>query len=264
MGNIVRWVVNGLNKDNVIKIMRARDSLNSLIVKPIGVGSVIIRIALETGTMCTVALRIRDALALKGLDFTSEKVTMAVGQDIDLMQFIKLKPEYARSKLYLRVADESMFKFNGFIARAVKAGQTRIIVTDSITGKNDNLIMNVLANATPALHDKPTSKDVGKLKKKWTLWPKALELNGDGTVDCSLWLLNDSAGMLTALKNLDLEIKTKDNTGNTLVARSKPGRQAYLPRQQNLLPHGCLHHTEAGGPDLPALRHTQRRQHRKG
>ena len=220
MGNIVRWVVNGLNKDNVIKIMRARDSLNSLIVKPIGVGSVIIRIALETGTMCTVALRIRDALALKGLDFTSEKVTMAVGQDIDLMQLIKLKPEYARSKLNLRVADESMFKFNGFIARAVKAGQTRIIVTDSITGKNDNLIMNVLANATPALHDKPTSKDVGKLKKKWTLWPKTLELNGDGTVDCSLWLLNDSDGKLIDLNNLDLEIKTKDNTGNTLVARS--------------------------------------------
>ena len=70
MGNIVRWVVNGLNKDNVIKIMRARDSLNSLIVKPIGVGSVIIRIALETGTMCTVALRIRDALALKDMGFT--------------------------------------------------------------------------------------------------------------------------------------------------------------------------------------------------
>lgn len=217
MGNIVYWTI---SKEKVVEIKRARDSRGSLIVNPVGEGSVIIKIFLHTGTQCTVALKIKDALALKDLDFTSKKVTMAVGQDIDLMQFIQLKPEYARSKLNLKVEDKSMFKFNGFIAKAVKAGKTRIIVTDSITGKTDDLSMNVLANATPALHDKPTSKDVGKLKKKWTLWPKALELNGDGTVDCSLWLLNDSAGKLTALKNLDLEIKAKDNTGNTLVARS--------------------------------------------
>ena len=217
MGDIVSWTV---NKENVVGIKRARGSSSSLIVKPVGVGSVIIRITLDTGRRCTVVLRIRDALALKDMGFTSQRVTMAVGQDIDLVQFTKRKPEYARGDFSYKVEDESIMTINGTIARAIKAGKTRIIVTDAITGKNDDMKINVLANVTPALHDKPTAKDVGKLEKKWTLWPKTLELNGDGTVDCSLWLLNDSDGKLTALKNLDLEIIVKDKTGNTLVARS--------------------------------------------
>lgn len=183
MGDIVRWTV---SKDNIVKITRASRGNNSLIVNPIGVGSVIIRITLETGTLCTVALRIRDALALKDMGFTSQRVTMAVGQDIDLVQFSWRKPEYARGNFSYKVEDESIMTLNGTIARAIKAGKTRVIVTDAITGKTGSMKINVQANVTPALHDKPTAKDVGKLEKKWTLWPKSLEMNSDGTVDCSL------------------------------------------------------------------------------
>jgi hypothetical protein len=47
MGNIVYWTI---SKEKVVEIKRARDSRSSLIVNPVGEGSVIIKIFLHTGT----------------------------------------------------------------------------------------------------------------------------------------------------------------------------------------------------------------------
>ena len=208
-----------LSTDKVVKVTRNPGS-NNLYVEPIAEGSVRIKVTLVSGKTYVVSLRIKDALKLRDMGFTQEKVSLAVGQDIDLMQFFARKPDYARANLTFKAADPSIVSIKKTLLTGMKPGKTNLIVTDSISGKKDNMTLVVVANRTPDLHDKPTTKDVNKLAKKWTLWPKALELNNDFTITCELYLLNDFAGKLTARKNLDLTISARDDTGNNLVARS--------------------------------------------
>lgn len=215
--DIASWTV---SKDNLVKVNRQDDSRNTIVVDPIAVGSVNIAIKLTNGTQMTLSLTIEDAYALKRLSFSKKSATLLVGQDIDLKQLYVVEPVYANYNIDFTTSDKNIARMSrDCVVTAVKPGKVTVTVA-SDNGLKAKMNVVVKANCTGALHTKPTAKAVAKLAKKWTLQPKSLEMKGDGSIVCQLWLLNGSAGKLTAINNLDLSVSMNDNTGDTPIARN--------------------------------------------
>ncbi len=215
--NIASWTV---SKDKLVEVERLSDSRDTIVVYPIAVGHVDIVIKLVNGKQQALSLSIKDAYELKSLSFAKKSMTLLVGQDIDLKQLCVVEPAYANYSLNSTTSDKDIARTSrDNILTGMKPGKVTV-TTVSENGLKARMSVVVKANRTKALYAKPTAKAVGKLAKKWTLWPSTLELKGDGSLVCKLWLLNDSAGKLTAIRNLDLSVSTKDDTGDTLIARN--------------------------------------------
>jgi hypothetical protein len=204
--------------DKVARITRR--STDCIFVAPLSVGVTTISISLVNGKRYKYTLTVKDGYALKKLSLTQKSATLFVGQDIDMKQLFVLEPDYANVKLNFRTSDKTVARVSqDCVVTAMKPGKATItVIADN--GMKAAMSVVVKRNSTNTLQAKPTTKAVGKLSKQWTLWPRSLEMQGNGSIVCQLWLLNDSAGKLTAIKNLDLAISAKDDTGGTLIARS--------------------------------------------
>lgn len=215
--DIVRWQ----NSDDVIvRIKRNGNAKNSVFVQPTAVGTTTITLRLANRREYRFTVTVKDGYALKKFSLSRNTATVLVGQDIDLKQFMIIEPEYAKFNINVRTSDKSIASMSrDWVLTGLKPG--RVTLTAFANYRFKALMsVTVKANRTDTLEAEPTAEDFNKLAKKWTLSPKSLELKGDGSIVCELWLLNGSDGKLTTLNNLDLAISTKDNTGNTLIARS--------------------------------------------
>ena len=217
-GKGAKWFISSNNKVACISDASVRTYLSVIFPNP---GKATLTIVQVDGARHTLALTVKDpTLTVKELVLPQEKMTLRVGQDIDLKQLLVVLPDYAKPTYTYRTTDKSVARVSkDGLVTALKAGKATITIAAQ-NGVKTKLSVLVNSNHTDNLRDKPTARDIDRLSKQWTLWPKSLNLKGNGRVVCKLWLLNGSKDKLTALRNLDLAISSKDSTGNTLIARS--------------------------------------------
>ena len=216
--DIVRWQ----NDDDVVaKVSRyKKEGNNCLFVKPLSVGTTVITIRLANQKVYRYTLTVKDGYALTKFSLSEQSATLRVGQDIDLKQFFIVEPGYAKYNIRFQSSDKNIgWMSKDGVLTARKPGKITVTFTANYRFR-EKMSVVVKANRTDALEAEPTQEDIGQLEQKWTLWPKTLELKGNGSIVCNLWLLNDSQGKLSALNNLDMAISLKDDTSGTLIARS--------------------------------------------
>ncbi len=210
------------SSDTSVALVNYADSSSmSILVFAASAGRAKITVTLTNGKSYTVLLTVVDRVAPDKMSLSQKSVTLLAGQDIDLTEYIVLKPAYAKTTFTYKSSDKAVVKVNRQgIAKAMKPGKATVSIATK-NGLKKNMKVVVKANRTGALHAKPTSKVTEALGKMWTLWPKSLEIKGDGSLVCNLWLLNGVAGRLNALKNLDLAVTLRDGNGDTLIARAQ-------------------------------------------
>lgn len=218
VGNIVSWTN---SNDKVVKITRDTKRKNCILASPRGLGVTKIAITLDTGKTITLTLTIEpDPTVMRKLSLKEKKLTLYTGMDVDLKTFLVMEPTYPNWSVNFTTSDKAVLPISSdCIIKAMKPGKATITAV-SDNGLKASMDVVVKANCTANLHAKPTAKDVAKLGAKWTLMPYYVTMKGNGAISCHLWLVNGSAGNLTALKNLDLAISQQDSTGNTLIARA--------------------------------------------
>ena len=168
-------------------------------------------------------MTVKDPLSPVSLALTAKKATLQVGRDIDMKQWTRLRPVYAKTRFSYASSDKSVARVGkDGIVRAMKPGKATVTVSTK-NGLKARLKLTVKANRTPALHAKPTARSARKLGVAWTLWPGSLEMKGDGSIACHLWLVNGSGARLTALKDLELSVWQLGDSGETLIARDSFG-----------------------------------------
>ena len=216
-GNIASWTN---SNDEVVKISRDKMDKNKLRAYPLKPGVTNMVITLTTGKAIKLKLTIEpDPKVLTKLSFKQKKVTLYTGMDLDLVTMLSMEPLYPDWHINFKTSNPEVLPFSkDCIVTAMKPGQA------TITGVSDNgleasMEVVVKRNCTELLSDAPTAASARKLSATWTLLPQSLEQLGDGKVACKLWVLNGAASTLSTLKNIDMSIYTRDNTGDTLIAR---------------------------------------------
>jgi hypothetical protein len=219
--------------DSVATIVRDSKSPSRLAVTPRKPGVTKVIMTLGTRKVIRVTLTIEpDPSVLTKLSFKQKKVTLLTGMDIDLKVFMNLEPPYPNWNANFSTSDSEVLPITrDCIIHAMKPGRATITAVAN-NGLKASMDVVVKANSTKALYPEPTAKSVKKLGPKWTLIPDTLEMNGNGTIACSLWMVNGSDEELTAISNVDLSISMKDKTGDTLIARANL-RKAELPCKKN-------------------------------
>ena len=218
---VVEAVIQSVASDNERVAYVSGSASKAILIFANSVGTANITVTLEDGTSYNVALTVEDRVPPEGMSLSEKSVTLLTGQDIDLTTYIVLKPTYAKPSFTYKSSDGAVVKVNRQgIARALKPGRATVTITTQ-NGLKKSMKVAVKANRTGVLHAKPTSKITETLGKMWTLWPKSLEIRGDGSLVCNLWLVNGAAGRLNTLKNLDLAVSLQDGNGDTLIARAQ-------------------------------------------
>jgi len=216
-GNIASWKN---SNSKVAGIARDANSKSKLNVSPLAVGSTKITVTLDKGRKYTINLTVNDPTALKKLSFDDKTVTLYTGMDIDLHQHYTIQPATALANISFSSSNNAVARLSkDYILTGMKEGKAVVTAT---AGNGIKATMNVTVkeNSTGALHGKPTKAAAKKLGGKWTLWPRSVEMLGDGSIACRLWVVNGTTGKMTGLKNVDLGITRKDKHGGELIART--------------------------------------------
>ena len=191
---------------------------DSAIFSTCGKGSAKLSFTLTTGKKYTISVKVKDPYAPTGLTLSQSSVTLTAGMDMNIYDCIAIEPAYARVDYTFKSSRPSVVKVDpqGVVV-GMKAGSGTITVkAGRFTRK---LKVRVKQNITGKLHSTPTGKLARAQGKQWTLWPKSLELRGNGSMICRLFLLNGTAGKIKSLRNLDLAITLDTENGEVLVAR---------------------------------------------
>ena len=215
-GDIASWTN---SNDSVVRIERDAKKKNRIKVYPLALGATKITVVLGIGKSYKVNLEIKDLFTLKKVYFSKKSVTLYTGMDLDLNQYIVREPYTAVEEIIFSTSDTSVAPMDrNCIITAAKEGKA-VITLRTNKGMRDTMNVVVKANTTGDLYPEPSDKELKALGNTWTLRPKSLEMKGNGTITCKLWMLNGSAGKTSAIKNLAFSVYAKDGTGNTLIAR---------------------------------------------
>lgn len=208
---------------SVARISDASDQYSVYLIA-LAKGTTTLTLKLSNGQLHIIILEVRDPYALKSMKLTKSKVSVRAGMDLNLARYITLKPAYAKPGFTYKSSKPSVARVNsGGIVTGMKAGSATVTVT-SANGLSKKIKVTVKKNATAKLHSAPTKKAAKALGKAWTLWPRTLELRGDGTLICKLYLLNGTSSALKSLRNLDLAVSLDTDNGENLIAEHLFGK----------------------------------------
>ena len=214
-GNGKSWIS---SKPSVARVKSSSDQY-SVYLSAIATGTSKLTLTLSTGKKYTITVKVKDPYALKSMTLSRSSVTLMAGMDLNLADYITMKPVYAKPGFTYKSSKSSVAKVTSSgIVIGMKAGNATITIK-SDSGVSKKIKVKVKQNITKKLHSAPTKSAARAQGKKWTLWPRSLELLGNGTLVCRLYLLNGSAGKLKSLRNLDLAVSLDTDNGENLIAR---------------------------------------------